>query len=79
MSVSFGFLDFDNFDFEFYDIEKLCNFLEILDDRLFQDMVGFIFVIESDNKISFVLDDFIDFKFSEKVTLSCQQCREKLR
>lgn len=35
MSVSFGFLDFDNFDFEFYDIEKLCNFLEILDDRLF--------------------------------------------
>lgn len=34
-------------------------------------MVGFIFVIESDNKISFVLDDFIDFKFSEKVTSSC--------
>lgn len=79
MSASFGSSDFDNLDLELHDIEKLCNFLETPDDRSSQDMAGSIPVSESDNKISPTLEDFPDFKSTEKATSSCQQCREKSR
>ena len=79
LSASFGSSDFDNLDL--HEIEKLCSFLETPDDRTSQEMAGSspACIPLTNNKSPETLDEFTEFKSSEKPVTSCQRCQQKSR